>query len=436
MVADLQPKVGFKQTKVGWIPKDWDCVPFKKIVFFSQYGLNNPSTEDGIIPIIGMAQLVNGKITTEFNNGKVKISQDDYQDYRIRKDDLLFNRTNSYDLVGKTSIALDNIDAVFASYIVRFRINKNIAYPYFVNYYFNGFFAGYQLKNLATKGVSQCNINPSILQKYFYLPLPSFSEQKRIVQILSTWDRVIESLEKLIDAKQRMKKGLMQQLLTGKMRFPEYGDPINRGNDLPSGWKIKQLGSISKVLVSSVDKKIKKNENLVYLCNYMDVYSNDYIHKDIEFMRATAQNIEVEKFRLKKGDVLLTKDSETSDDIASMAVVIEDIQNLLCGYHLAIIRPVKKEADSIFLSKTLSINDPHRYFQSHANGVTRFGLTISSIKNVFVRLPILEEQQKIRDVLVNVDEEISLLEKNKNQLREQKQGLMQKLLTGKVRAKV
>lgn len=272
--------------------------------------------------------------------------------------------------------------------------------------------------------------------KKLLIPVPPLQEQQNIANILTTWDRAIDNLEKLIDAKQRLKKGLMQQLLTGKLRFPEYGDPINRGNDLPSGWKIKQLGIISEVLVSSVDKKIKKNEKLVFLCNYMDVYSNEYIHKDMNFMRATAQNVEIEKYKLKKGDVLLTKDSETSDDIASMAVVIEDIQNLLCGYHLAIIRPVKKEADSIFLSKTLSIREPHRYFQAQANGVTRFGLTISSIKNVFVRLPILEEQEKIRDALINVDEEISLLEKNKQKFEEQKQGLMEKLLTGKVRAKV
>ena len=281
----------------------------------------------------------------------------------------------------------------------------------------------------------QPNLSGEIV-KSLQIPLPPINEQVEIAHILSTWDRAIERVQRLIEAKQRLKKGLMQGLLTGRLRFSEFGESICTEGDIPSGWEETKLKNLADIIVSNVDKLTNENEHDVLLCNYMDVYSNEYITNKIEFMQATASQPEISKYRLFNGDVLLTKDSETSEDIASTAVLMEDIENLLCGYHLAILRPNKDIANPVFLSKHLSFGKNHKHFVTHANGVTRYGLSLSSIINTPICLPCLEEQRKIADLIMKIDREISTYSQMLEMYVRQKKGLMQKLLTGEIRVKV
>lgn len=167
--------------------------------------------------------------------------------------------------------------------------------------------------------------------------VPPHDEQVRIGEILSWWDTAIAQTEKLVEAKRKLKTGLMQQLLTGKRRFPEFGQPAKQGQ-LPEDWRRVALGDIAQVIFSNVDKKNHTNEKSVLLCNYLDVYNNSYISKHLDFMHATATNVEIMKFAIKPGDVIITKDSETPDDIANAAIVVEDLPGVICGYHLAILR--------------------------------------------------------------------------------------------------
>src|SRR5690606_6934669 len=115
---------------------------------------------------------------------------------------------------------------------------------------------------------------------------------------------------------------------------------------IPGDWDLSKLSNIAQVIVSNVDKKFEEYEAPVLLCNYMDVYQNEYITSNLEFMRGSASEAEIDKFSLRRGDVLITKDSETADDIASAAVVTDEIRNLICGYHLAILRPDIERMDS------------------------------------------------------------------------------------------
>ncbi len=136
-------------------------------------------------------------------------------------------------------------------------------------------------------------------------------------------------------------------------------------------WPTKKLREIADIRVSNVDKKTYPSERSVKLCNYMDVYSNDYVTGRIDFMEASATQAEIERFGLKSGDVIITKDSETPDDIGIPTVITEDIAGLVCGYHLALIRPDSEELDSIYLAKQLSTSQVTRYFSLHASGSTR-----------------------------------------------------------------
>ena len=118
---------------------------------------------------------------------------------------------------------------------------------------------------------------------------------------------------------------------------------------LPSHWRVERLKHVAVVRFSSVDKKVEEGETPVRLCNYTDVYNRDTIIDDPEFMQASASAAEIARHTLKKDDVLITKDSEAWNDIAVPAHVTVDMPGVLCGYHLAHIRPNPAELDAHFL---------------------------------------------------------------------------------------
>ena len=198
---------------------------------------------------------------------------------------------------------------------------------------------------------------------------------------------------------------------------------------IPEGWTLRNLQEHAKVIVSPVDKKSNPEEQNVLLCNYMDAYSNERITADIDFMQATASAREIAKYSLNKGDVLITKDSETPDDIAIPAYVSESLDNVLCGYHLAILRSDKTALDGAFLAYCLASHSCRCHFSSRASGATRFGLTVKSICEAPVLLPPLPEQKKIAAILSSVDETIQATRDTIEQTKKVKQGLMQELLT-------
>ena len=162
--------------------------------------------------------------------------------------------------------------------------------------------------------------------------------------------------------------------------------------EVPEGWNAKRLDEITKIIVSNVDKKINENEMPVSLCNYKDVYDNHYINSKLNFMNGTAKKAEIEKFTLLKNDVIITKDSETKIDIAKSSVVIEELKNVICGYHLAILRPMHSILDGIYLMNVLKIKPVNNHFVKYAQGLTRFGLTVDAINRAKIPLPPFEEQ--------------------------------------------
>ena len=194
-------------------------------------------------------------------------------------------------------------------------------------------------------------------------------------------------------------------------------------------WPTSQLRDLADVRVSNVDKKSYAAERPIRLCNYMDVYANDYLSSALlDFMPATASPSEIERFALHAGDVVITKDSETPDDIGVPAVIVEDIDGLVCGYHLALIRP-KSNVHPIFLAKQLASAPTVRYFAANAAGSTRFGLAIGTIEKLDVPTPPPDEQAKIAEVLSTVDRAIEETEALVAKQQRIKTGLMQDLLT-------
>jgi len=194
-------------------------------------------------------------------------------------------------------------------------------------------------------------------------------------------------------------------------------------------WTIRKLRDLADIRVSNVDKKVHANEKAVKLCNYMDVYSNDYVTSRIQFMDGSASAAEIERFRLNCGDVIITKDSETPDDIGIPTVISEEIDDLVCGYHLALIRPNADQIDPTFLSKQLSTSRVARYFSLYASGSTRYGLPVSVIESIEIPTPPKHEQTKIAEILSTVDRAIEQTEALIAKKQLIKAGLMQDLLT-------
>jgi len=198
---------------------------------------------------------------------------------------------------------------------------------------------------------------------------------------------------------------------------------------IPANWKVFKLNNIADIKFSNVDKKTVADELPVFLCNYLDVYNNCYITNKINFMPATATEREINKFRLMKGDILLTKDSETPDDIAVPSVVIEDLKNIVCGYHLAMLRPNPNLVQSIYLSKVLLSKPINNQFVRLAHGLTRFGLNVSTFEKVIIPVPPLSEQRKIAEILSTVDADIQKTDAIIKETQQLKKGLMEKLFT-------
>lgn len=202
--------------------------------------------------------------------------------------------------------------------------------------------------------------------------------------------------------------------------------------DVPTNWKVDKLKNYCDIFASNVDKKIEEGEIEVSLCNYVDVYKNEKIDRSIDFMIASATQAEIEKFTLQLNDIILTKDSETPDDIAVPAIVKEVFKNFLCGYHLSIIRCQKKiEPDFLIWA----LRDLHIATQFHreAVGITRFGLASKHFKNGIFAIPSRAEQTAIAAFLdqatANIDKVIATKQKQLEKLEQYKQSKIHECVT-------
>jgi type I restriction enzyme, S subunit len=176
------------------------------------------------------------------------------------------------------------------------------------------------------------------------------------------------------------------------------------------------LKYVADVRVSSVDKKTVEGQIPVRLCNYTDVYYQDTIRADQEFMEATATPEQLDAFRLAAHDVIITKDSETPEDIGVPAFVANSSRDLVCGYHLALLRPIPSRVEGRYLYWCMSSRPMRAYFAARATGVTRFGLRTEVIKAAPVIVPSLEEQRRILSFL---DQNVARIERLNDLMRAQ-----------------
>ncbi|RGE46672.1 restriction endonuclease subunit S [Comamonas testosteroni] len=274
------------------------------------------------------------------------------------------------------------------------------------------------------------------------IPLPSRPEQDQIVAYLRAQDAHIA---RFIQAKRDLIKLLTEQ----KLRIIDHA--VTRGlnaavalkpssiewlGEVPEHWEVALIKHVADVRFSGVDKHSHDHETPVRLCNYTDVYKNDRITDDMELMHATATAAEIARLTLKAGDVILTKDSETPDDIGIPAWVPEDLPGVVCAYHLGLLRPVPDRVLGEFLFRAVGSARTAQQFHVLATGVTRFALGKHDVKNAVIALPPVEEQKAIcrwiTDECKPMDDAITRTEEEIKLIREYRDRLIADVVTGQV----
>ena len=273
------------------------------------------------------------------------------------------------------------------------------------------------------------------------LPLPPLPEQRSIAEFLdretARLDALVAKQHELIKLLQEKRTALISRAVTKGLRtsVPMQESGVEWLGKIPAHWGVKRLKECATVWLSNVDKKSAKGEPGVRLCNYVDVYYREQIDAQMDFMAATATPDQVRRFSLREGDVLITKDSETWTDIAVPALVTEDLPGVLCGYHLALIRP-RSDYLGGFLARAIGAIGPRDQYHISANGITRFGLTADAIRTGLLPSPPLPEQRGIADFLdhetARIDAMTAKVTEAIERLNEYRTALISAAVTGKI----
>jgi len=440
MKNKLKPYEEYRETAYVWlgnIPKHWQIKRVKTEFFY----VKNPSYEHNPV-VLSLTQ--NGIKVRDVSNNEGQLAES-YEGYNsVEIGDICLNPMDLESGAARLSNYRGVISNAYFTIRPKYkgRINTKFYSEYFDMHYRLKIFYPYG------KGVGRpegsggrWTLNRETFMN-FPLLLPPKEEQDQIVRYLdsklSKINKYIKAKKKQIELLKEQKQAIINEEVTKGFNF----NVLLKENEteclgfIPENWKLYQLGKAAKIILSGLDKKSYEGQQPVLLCNYVDVYKNEYITHDLTFMKATASDAEINTLKLHKDDVIITKDSESWDDIGVPAYVAEEIENLYCGYHLAILRTNK----SILLGEFLYNIFRSQYVQIQhkvkAKGVTRFSLGYQPIHDTILLIPPIEEQKaiieklkincKIQDALIrNLQKEIELI-------LEYRTNLISDVVTGKV----
>lgn len=278
--------------------------------------------------------------------------------------------------------------------------------------------------------------------KNIEVPLPCILNQSNIIKFIEyktvEIDGLINNKQNLVSLLEEMRQAKITEVVTKglnpNVKMKDSG--VEWIGEMPEHWKVRKIKNVADIYSSNVDKKSVVGELDVQLCNYVDIYYNDEITRDLNFMKATAKPEQIEKFTLQKNDVIITKDSESPIDIAIPSWVSENLEGIICGYHLALLRSDKSKLNGQFLYYSLESEVIREQFYSRANGVTRFGLGKDAIKNGIITCPPLIEQIEISKYLYKMNKQVKSMKiEVQNQilkLKEYRQSLIYEAVAGKI----
>ena len=405
------------------IPEGWSVKKLGDIAI--KLSRKNSIRNDNVVSISAQKGFIQQELF--FNKSVAGNNLENY--FLLEKGDFGYNRSYSKGYPTGAIKRLDRYDfAIVSTLYICFRFKLCVDSNFMVQYFETGL-QNSELYKVVQEGARNHGLLNISLLDFFNIKilLPPLPEQEKIAGILSCWDDGIEKLSALIEKKKTQKKALMQQLLTGKHRLKGFSSP----------WHEVKLGNIGIISSAGVDKKIVEGEKLVNLLNYMDVYKKDFLYASDASMTVSAPERQILNCNLKKGDIFFTPSSETRDDIAHSAVVMEDIVNGVYSYHIVCLRPTTP-IDLKFSAYAFKTNHFYKQAFSICEGSgQRYVISQDDFRNMTVFIPTdLAEQKAIAEILSKADEEIELLNKKLEAFKQEKKALMQQLLTGKIRVKV
>lgn len=378
-------------------------VPIGVYVARSQYGLNSISARDGNIPIIGMKDMAAGRVAANAW-ARTHVDESQLPEYLLQKGDILLNRTNSPDLVGKVSLWDREEEAVFASYLVRFQFDAAHALPEFVNHYLNWEDSQQRLKQISTRGVSQANINPTTFQNHFMVAWPPLTEQRRIAAVLDEWDRAITTAEKLAKAKLVRKDGLARKLLD-----------LCLVDHAPQGWVTALLGDLFEERTT-----VGGSERLLAVTAGQGI-----IDRDETGRKDTSADDKSSYKLIEPGDI-----GYNTMRMWQGVSALSSLRGLVSPAY-TIVRP-NADIDAQFAAQLFKYNHMIHTFWRYSQGLVDDTLMLKfpQFSEIKINIPPLDVQRETGEILSGADLEVGQLQDLRNQLRMQKRGLMQKLLSG------
>jgi type I restriction enzyme S subunit len=416
MMTETKNTKAFLNTE---IPSDWD-VKELGVIGELKNGINKEKEDFGFgFPMVNLMDVfgINKVYKNNFQLGLVNATERDIKEYSLKKGDVLFIRSSvKPEGVGLTTVICDDLEnTTYSGFIIRFRDNGCLDLEYKAHCFFE---EGFRRRLLNKSTISaNTNINQGALNS-LKLPIPPLSEQKAIAQVLSTADAAIHTTEKIIAQKVLRKKWLMQQLLTGKKRLKGFEN---------TKWKIQPLENFIKPIVREVSKP-----STPYLGIGLRSHGKGTFLKHDE----QPEKNSMDNFYVVRPNDLIVNITFAWEQ--AIAIVRPEDDGALASHRFPTYTFIEDKGHPDFFR--FYILQPRMKFMLEMISPGGAGRNRVMSKSDFIKLEFLfpeyKEQTAIAQVLQSADKEISLLKAKAEKLREQKKGLMQVLLTGKVRLKI
>lgn len=460
----MATEVKYKKTGIDGlpeIPKHWQIIRIKNLLF--EIDQRSATGQEDLLSVSQYSGVTRRK--DRFEDGEEITNAKSLKGYKIvERGDLIVNIM----LAWNGSLGTSPYKGITSPAYCVYRIKDNHN-PEFFGYLFSTDFFKTEFRKSST-GIIESRLR-LYTDRFFriFCYVPPKAEQDEIVnhiqQESAKITRFIQTKERFIELLKEQRQSIITHAVTKGLNYDSddyrdfydsnkyHGNHVNLKNpvqdkvkmkktgidwmpEIPKHWEIRRLKYLADVRFSTVDKHSFKGEHEVRLCNYNDVYKNEYITNDINFMKATASNSEVKRFTVESGDVIITKDSETPKEIAIPALVTENLENVVCGYHLAQIKPKRNLLLSEFLFRLFQSRKINSHFEVAAQGVTRYGLSYDDINSAFFLFPQnLHEQEEICKYINSetrsIDIAISKAEREIELIKEYREAMIAEAVTGK-----
>jgi len=407
----------FKDTEIGRIPEDWDVKTFDSLfsVIRNGFGYNARNTKG--YPMSRIETMSKGFINYEL----VGYSIVEPIAYKMQYGDILFSHINSLSYIGKVAYYKAEKPLYHGMNVLLLRTNVSCDNKY-IYYQLASRKLKQTFETIAKPAINQASISTSDI-KDVLCPIPHIQEQNKIASALTCIDNLISSLDKLIEKKKNIKQGTMQQLFTGKKRLKGFTEP----------WAEKQLGKIGSTF-SGLTGKTKEDfgtGNAKYI-TFLNVLNNPILKselfEDVVVREGEKQN------SCHKGDLFFNTSSETPEEVGICAMLNTEQDSLYLNSFCFGYRLNDENIVPEYLAYYFRSNEGRKLMTVLAQGVTRYNMSKSAFNNAKIMMPTTSmEQQAIAEVLKSMDKEIESIEIKKTKYESIKQGMMQQLLTGKIR---